>query len=260
MALLFSDLDNTLVYSHRWNIKMPNIVVEYIDGREQGYMTKYTYDFLKAAKWLELVPVTTRTEEQYKRLTFFSDIRMKYSLVCNGGKLLVNGLEERNWSFETNQMAEKHLEKLNQAVNVLDRLSDIGEIHHPENYMFYAKCSNPGIICDQLKDMVDCRSVTVEHDRHKVYLFTNGVDKGTALERFKERFSIDKVIASGDDTMDVPMLDIADVALSGSRIFEDIKCAEKLNVGMGIISDRICDFMKQIYIQEYNSKGNGRVW
>lgn len=45
MTYFFSDLDNTLVYSHRVSLPGERIAVEYLNDHIQSYMTKKTYDF-----------------------------------------------------------------------------------------------------------------------------------------------------------------------------------------------------------------------
>ena len=66
MSVFFTDLDNTMIYSHHREIGKPKIVVEHLDGREQSFMTEFAYDFLLSADWLDIVPVTTRTKQQYE--------------------------------------------------------------------------------------------------------------------------------------------------------------------------------------------------
>lgn len=43
---LFTDIDNTLLYSYRREIGENKVVVEHINGKIQSYMTKRSYDFL----------------------------------------------------------------------------------------------------------------------------------------------------------------------------------------------------------------------
>ena len=40
---LFCDLDHTLIYSHRVPIGLNKIAVEYLNGKEQSFMTQGTY-------------------------------------------------------------------------------------------------------------------------------------------------------------------------------------------------------------------------
>ena len=52
MSVLFSDLDNTMIFSHHREIGNKKIVVEHLDGREQSFMTEFTYDFFTKTDWL----------------------------------------------------------------------------------------------------------------------------------------------------------------------------------------------------------------
>ena len=61
MTYFFSDLDNTLVYSHRVSLPGERIAVEYLNDHIQSYMTKKTYDFFSKSIGVFLIPTTTRT-------------------------------------------------------------------------------------------------------------------------------------------------------------------------------------------------------
>lgn len=52
---------------------------------------------------MTIIPTSTRTEEQYKRIDLDIGI-VPYALVCNGGVLLVNGKRDREWYLESLQM------------------------------------------------------------------------------------------------------------------------------------------------------------
>lgn len=52
---------------------------------------------------MTIIPTSTRTEEQYKRIELDIGI-VPYALVCNGGVLLVNGKRDREWYLESLQM------------------------------------------------------------------------------------------------------------------------------------------------------------
>jgi len=76
LSVFFTDLDNTLIYSHKREIGEEKTVVEYLDGRQQSFMTNYTYKYLKNAKWLDIVPVTTRIDTQFKRITCMNELNI----------------------------------------------------------------------------------------------------------------------------------------------------------------------------------------
>ena len=88
MDILFTDLDNTLIYSKKTDIKK-RISVEVYRGEDNSFMSKYSYELLKKLhERLLIVPVTTRTYMQYERINL--SIVPKYVLCANGGQLLKN--------------------------------------------------------------------------------------------------------------------------------------------------------------------------
>lgn len=69
MYIFYSDLDNTLIYSYKHDIGSAKRCAEIYQGREISFMTETTGQLLTQIKDLALiVPVTTRTIEQYARI------------------------------------------------------------------------------------------------------------------------------------------------------------------------------------------------
>ena len=92
MYVWFSDLDNTLIYSHRTTFTQKKVLVEYLRGKEQSFMTQETYNFMCSNR-IKFIPVTTRSVEQYNRLFVFGkEIEADHALVCNGAILLNKGV------------------------------------------------------------------------------------------------------------------------------------------------------------------------
>ena len=66
--LFASDLDNTLLFSHRHR-QPGDRCVELLNGAEQGFFTQRTLDLLpQVVQRVQLLPVTTRSIEQYRRI------------------------------------------------------------------------------------------------------------------------------------------------------------------------------------------------
>mgnify|MGYP002626832092 CR=1 FL=1 len=61
-------------------------------------------------------------------------------------------------------------------------------------------------------------NLTVQYSGQKIYLFPPKLNKGEALLQLKKLFNPDKVFCAGDSVIDVPMLNLADVAYSPSKI------------------------------------------
>ena len=70
MILFASDLDNTLIYSYKREIGK-KVLVETMGEKELSFMTENTWRLLKELPpHMMFVPVSTRSEEQYKRICF----------------------------------------------------------------------------------------------------------------------------------------------------------------------------------------------
>lgn len=247
MDIFFSDIDNTLIYSHNHILDVEKIVVEYLNDIEQSYMTKQTYEFLSEQNWLTFIPVTTRTEAQFRRLDFINEVHVKYAIICNGGKLLVNGKEESIWTDKTLEMTKNQIDDLEKAAESLKKLCQGFDLHRPESYMFYIKSDNPKSVFCEMSRRVNSDNVVLEYDRRKVYLFASNVNKGVAIKRFGDIKSIGKIFVAGDDRMDIPMLNRADIAFAGKRIYDDVCCSNKVLLKGDILSDQLCVKLKDIY-------------
>jgi len=114
--ILFAcDLDNTLLISHRISREC-DICAEILNGKEQNFFTPAACEFIKKVTENEniiLLPVTTRSVEQYKRIKFPADCTPKYALTCNGAVLLKDGFPEENWYNESEQLTDLHRDELN---------------------------------------------------------------------------------------------------------------------------------------------------
>ncbi len=246
MSILFSDLDNTLIYSRRRKITKPKLVIEYFEGHEQSFMTKYTYDFLTNADWLRLVPVTTRTEKQFKRIEFSDRFGIKYAIVCNGGKLLVNGKEDEKWKYETYELTRDSMDALDDGFERLSSFCTNETVHRPVDYMCYVKCSDPVKTHKYIMQYADLSKVDVHLVGKKLYLIAPEITKGNAIKRFMRDRQQDAVIVAGDGMLDVSMLNVADYAFPGPDIFDMIPKDIRCSVEEEILSDGICKNIKNM--------------
>ena len=246
MCVLLTDLDNTMIYSHHRMVDAPKIVVEHLNGREQSFMTEFTYKFLSSSDWLRVIPITTRTEQQYKRIECASKLGFEYAIVCNGGKLLVNGVEDKEWTRQTHTIVQDKFEYLDDAIQQLSNLCKDDLIHRPDDYIGYVKCNNPENVYEKLKCRLDSTKVNVQRDDRKVYIFINGISKGSAVKRLKDRFHFTTILAAGDNTMDVPMLNLADYAIVSNDISSMVTCRNKYVISKQIISDDVCKYIQNM--------------
>ena len=69
MRLFCTDIDNTLIYSHRKPLRVPRRIAEYLNGKEQAYIPAGLYELIAAhTDKFTVIPVTMRTPEQYGRI------------------------------------------------------------------------------------------------------------------------------------------------------------------------------------------------
>ena len=248
MTYFFSDLDNTLVYSHRVSLPGKRIVVEYLNDCIQSYMTKKTYDFFSESNGIFLIPTTTRTCEQYARLSgTFAKFGCRYALVCNGGILLDNNGIDLEWLSETKRIAGDELSALNDARDIFLRFFPKERIHYANDIMLYAKTDTPALDAARLTSILNTKSLNVYYDNRKVYCIPASITKGTAMKRFSNRMGITRTIAAGDSIPDIPMLRISDSAILPYNLSNSVEHVQKyVAENSQCFSDYICDVLSGI--------------
>ncbi len=215
MIAFFSDLDNTLIFSYKHDIGEKKRCVEIYQGREVSYITERTYGLLKyAASRLLFVPVTTRTEEQYRRIDLGVGVP-SYALVCNGGVLLINGQEDAGWYRESVEMTADCQDELWKAAEILERDENRSlEVRNIRNLFLFTKSRCPEESVDRLKEELDMNRMDVFRNGVKVYALPKSLNKGAALQRLREKVKPEQAIAAGDSAFDLPMLAEADVGIA----------------------------------------------
>ncbi len=217
MAIFFTDLDNTLIYSYRRDIGRDKVCVELYQGREISFVTARTLELLKQvkAKCL-LVPVTTRTQEQYSRIELKIGIP-EYALVCNGGVLLKEGMEDANWYQESMDCVADCQEQLTQAQLLMgqDRNRNF-EVRNIRKLFLFTKSQEPSKSVEFLRKNLDLERVGVYQIGVKVYVVPKRLNKGAAVKRLLVKLQEmgrkpEMVFAAGDSEFDVSMLQCADV-------------------------------------------------
>ena len=251
MICFFCDLDNTLIYSHRIKLQGDFVAVEYLNDQVQSYMTKKTYNFLRNLKEFILIPTTTRSVEQYRRLSkVFAEFGCRYALVCNGGILLNRNEIDQDWLNETRRIAGDELHSLSEAGKWIVRKYPIQSIHSINDIMIYFKTETPARDADLLVREVERERINIYHDRNKVYCIPSSITKGNALKRLSEQMGIDHSLAAGDSFTDISMLDVADVAIIPVKIADAVDNQRKyVYGGAGCFSDYICD----VIVKEFSN-------
>ena len=224
MKILFAcDLDNTLIHSHKTR-HADDICVELYEGREQSFISRRALDLLKRiSEKILFIPVTTRSITQYRRIFWTEDFKPRFAVVANGAYLL-DGDKQENFLREVSKPYET---EINRQLALADKnIFTIARIVD-ESFLFL-RCRDDiapeGIFFDT--------NLTVQHTGKKIYLFPPLLNKGEALKLLIKKFSPDKVITAGDSAIDLPMLELADVAFGKKNLrgenFIEFSDAEEL--------------------------------
>ncbi len=215
MILFYCDLDNTLIYSYKHEIKSRKRCAEIYQGREISFMTDTAYQLLRKLKnMVSIVPTTTRTMEQYQRIDLGIGT-LDYALVCNGGVLFLHGKEDADWYEETLARIAESRETLIYGEELLKKDKNrCFEVRNIRDLFLFTKSENPNASAEYLKKHIDTQKAEVFCNGIKVYIVPRQLNKGSALLRLKKKLGAEFAIAAGDSGFDVPMLNQADFAIA----------------------------------------------
>lgn len=209
--LFASDLDNTLIFSHKHR-RPGDICVERFEGREQSFMTPRAFALLReVASTVDFLPVTTRSIEQYRRIRL--PVEPERAVTTNGGILLRNGIPDGSWLLESQQLAQPYQAELARLYEELPGQDWCLRRKMVDGLYLFAVCQG---------DIRTCAAayrgrtpLVVAPSGRKLYFFPPGLDKGAALKRLAL-----PDICAGDSTLDVPAL-----RLSGTPLVPDLELA-----------------------------------
>ena len=209
--LFATDLDNTLLFSHRYR-RPGDICAEYLEGKEQGFLTPQVWAWLEnLPENLRLLPVTTRSVAQYRRIQW--PVPPEWAVAVNGGILLRNGELDGPWRADFTAIAAPFQPELARLAADLERWDWCLRRSLVDGLYLYAVCPGEEGMMDRAALYRGQTPLTVEPSGRKLYFLPPGLDKGAALERARRRFRPSLVISAGDSTLDLPMLQRADLAL-----------------------------------------------
>lgn len=223
MIQFHSDLDNTLIYSYKYDIGPNKISVERYQGREVSFMISDWIDILRNIQDKILyVPTTTRTIEQYNRISM--GIRMpEYALVCNGGVLLKDGYIDNDWYQESIDLIADSNENMLKSIFLLESCSErCFEIRYIEKLFVFTKSKDPATTVQFLSQQLDLNKVDVFNNGIKVYVVPKNLSKGNAILRLKKRTKPDKIISAGDSEFDISMLLVSDIGICPKGLMNNI--------------------------------------
>lgn len=209
--VLATDLDNTMIFSFKR--KTPeDICVEINKDKPQSYMTPKAIElFRRLSEEICLVPVTTRSVEQYQRIDF--PIQVAYALTTNGAILLHNGAYQTEWCAESERLVAPYYREMERLCAELSEQDLYIRSRVVDQRYVFAYCAD-GVNSEHCAESYDGKTdLFVQASGRKVYFFPPKIDKGTAVQKLKKLLGGEMLICAGDSRIDVPMLEQADIAL-----------------------------------------------
>ncbi len=210
-VILATDLDNTLIFSFKRKAPM-DICVEINKDKPQSYMTPKSVELFEfLAQKINLIPVTTRSVEQYQRIKF--PIPPSYALTTNGAILLYNGNYQKDWCTASKKIIEPYYEKMKHLCAVLSEQGLYVRTRIVDERYVFAYCAD-GVNSEHCAESYyGTTDLIVQASGRKLYFFPPQIDKGTAVQKLKQFLGGGMLICAGDSRIDVPMLEQADLAL-----------------------------------------------
>ncbi|WP_301107563.1 HAD family hydrolase [Sporosarcina sp.] len=220
-----SDLDRTLIYSHKFfeseQISGHVRNVEKLNGKEISFMTEKAIVLLQElAKEMMFVPVTTRTIEQYNRVTLFQhEIRPFYAITCNGGVVLENGEVDRYWQDHIKNKIKNGAISVEDVKRKIEETSDaswLKSIRVVDQFFVYLVINTeltPHELMGYYSKWAAEHGWIFSLQGRKVYFIPSFINKWDATRYVADKEGKSRVYTAGDSNLDVCLIEQADFGI-----------------------------------------------
>lgn len=229
-ALAAVDLDGTLIYSRsalrRDGQSPPLVCVEVHEGVDVAFMTAAAAARLRVlATEATVVPVSARSPLQLARVRLPGASR--YAIAANGGRLLVDGVPDPEWSTEVlrHVAGSAPFGEVRSHVAALERRGVVHRSRGIEDLFCYGVVDT-GVVPSHPDAATALSHLVAEEvlwseqlgwrvsvQGRKVYWVPEALDKGRAVQELAARIGAAVVVAAGDSALDAGMLECADEAI-----------------------------------------------
>ncbi|SUE15886.1 mannosyl-3-phosphoglycerate phosphatase [Rhodococcus gordoniae] len=230
-ALVATDLDRTLIYSRAAMTgdqfaTQDLLCVEYYEGAPLSYVTDGAARQLRAlADEAAVVPTTTRTPEQFRRIDLPGG-PWRYAIASNGGSILEDGHLDPLWRRTVESAVREGGASLDEITTELrSRISEdwVSKFRIADElfcYLVVDVAAQPAGFLDDWHDWCSARGWNASQQGRKIYTMPNSVCKSRAVAEVRRRLR-DRgvltddapVLAAGDGALDAEMLKAADAAI-----------------------------------------------
>jgi hydroxymethylpyrimidine pyrophosphatase-like HAD family hydrolase len=218
-----TDLDGTVLFSDRaMGDTRPTQVspVDVVGDRIYAYMTPPVLAaWARLAATGVLVPATTRSVAQYERLRLPGP-PPRYAVVCNGGRLLVDGESDPAWERAVRAAIAAEGAGYDQVRRRCEAWRDqhgIASLRTAEDFFLYftAAARDAWLVEFAAEVAAWCGPLgwRASLQAYKLYLLPAVLDKAPAVAEAAARLGARRVVAGGDSLLDARMLREADASI-----------------------------------------------
>lgn len=227
-VMVATDLDRTLIYTRAafGNANPDTVCVEEYEGQPLSYMTVSAAERLKIlAETAAVVPVTTRTIEQFQRIRLPGG-PWPYAVTSNGGSILRNGLPDRRWRSALDARVRAECATLVEVRAELRARVDESfalRLREADDLFCYLVVDQDRLPAGFLADWdAWCRprGWSASQQGRKIYAMPTPVCKSHAVREVRRRMldsgelrAGSPLLAAGDGSLDAEMLISADAAI-----------------------------------------------
>lgn len=218
ILILACDLDRTLIYSSKFIENEDNYeLVEVYEGREISFISKAAKETLRQIADEDIfVPVTTRTEAQFRRIFGLDDINIRYAIVANGGKILIDGIIDEEWDERVRAKVSKLELSFEDIKKILEADLDLEnwliEEKKAEDFFHYLIVDGESVPKEGLSMLagrLSAKGWQLSLQGRKLYFIPKPISKEDALEYLMNKLGKDHYYAAGDSLLDQAMLERA---------------------------------------------------
>ena len=269
MRAFASDLDRTLIYSHRMiEPGAPSDVhlIETLDGKDISYISSYSRKALQQLNnEIYFIPVTTRTIEQYQRISLFqTTIQPEYAVTSNGGHILKDGNVVKEWSDQLNASLETCLSLPVFIRHLEERVTGnwVERIRQADHLFVYLIIRRDQVSREELSSLFKWareQGWQPSLQGRKVYFVPNPVNKWKAVEYLKNELGLSYVYTAGDSLLDYELVkngDFGFVPLHG-EVLESYPGLHKTKAhGMAASDEILLSITEDLSLSKITSEQN----
>lgn len=269
--ILFAcDLDNTLIHSWRHR-KSGDVCIEHIGEKEQGYMSPKAAELYRSLpENILLVPVTTRSVDQYRRIEWPGNREPELAVTTNGAILLGrkdvlrdgitgSGLRDgqgedsgggtvqqdsgddlsgliRGWTAASKSASALYRRTMDELLDILSASGHYLRVRYVDDFYLFAYCEEGVNPMDAVPESAFRTGLHITASGRKIYFLPPMFSKGEAVRKLRNLLRPPLILAAGDTEIDLSMAEHADIMFIPGKLFEacrsdmPLKVREKLRV------------------------------